>query len=223
MNFVNGRALSSGETGIVAKDVLSVIANYGVWDGISPATTLPPVPMGENFWTPISLRSATSVMTWWKKKVIEQRRKSMEAKQPTRHITPLILALILIGTVGSTVATAAQVKTTVRGIATWYDQKSCQREGTSGIFTASGERYDETAFTLALPHRNFGKPYRVCNAQTGRCAVARHNDIGPGRGPRARGVIADLTPAVFDALGGVRGCKAWGCWGEMPVTVEAME
>ena len=37
------------------------------------------------------------------------------------------------------------------GIATYYTAKSCQREGTSGILTASGKRYDETAFTCALP------------------------------------------------------------------------
>lgn len=131
-----------------------------------------------------------------------------------------LLALLVAGNVPVDLAWAG---TTLKGIATYYTTDSCIKEGTSGVFTASGEPFREQDFTLALPRRDFGKRYRVCNIATGRCAVARHNDIGPGRGPRARGVIADLTPAVFDALGGVRGCKAWGCWGEMPVTVEAME
>ena len=120
-------------------------------------------------------------------------------------------------------AYAPRVEATERGLATYYTVQSCQQEGTSGIRTASGERYDETAFSCALPHRRFGYLYRVCRSdRTRSCIVARHNDVGPGRRARARGVVIDLTPAAFDALGGTRGCGRRGCWGELSVSVERL-
>jgi rare lipoprotein A (peptidoglycan hydrolase) len=97
------------------------------------------------------------------------------------------------------------------GIATYYTVKSCQREGTSGILTASGKRYDETAFTCALPERPpkgkngkraWGRTVRITNLQTNRQIICRQTDFGPGRKARSRGVIVDLTPAAFEALGG---------------------
>lgn len=126
--------------------------------------------------------------------------------------TAALLGLVL----WSTTASAE-----LAGKATYYTVESCKREGTSGVKTANGEDYDELALTAALPRRDFGGLYRVCaRRQAGRCLVLRHNDFGPGRRARARGVVIDLTPAAFDALGGTRGCKAWGCWGELDVTVE---
>jgi len=83
------------------------------------------------------------------------------------------------------------------GFATYYTTESCKREGTSGVWTASGERYDEKALTCALALRSFGGSYVVYGERTGRSVIVRHNDFGPGRGPRARGVIIDLTPAAF--------------------------
>lgn len=112
------------------------------------------------------------------------------------------------------------------GLATYYTAASCRLEGTSGAWTASGERYNEMAFTAALPQRGFGHRYRVCRTEDRwaqeTCVVVVHNDAGPGRRARARGVIIDLTPAAFDALGGQRGCGKRGCWGELAVTVEAV-
>src|SRR3990167_2007738 len=81
------------------------------------------------------------------------------------------------------------------GFATWYSVKSAQSEGTSGVRTANVEVYDETAFTAALPSRPWGRNYRVCLEGTNRCVVVRHNDYGPGRTARHRGVVIDLTPA----------------------------
>ena len=109
------------------------------------------------------------------------------------------------------------------GIATYYTTASCQAEGTSGILTASGEAYDESAMTAALRGRGFGDSYKVCNQANGRCVTVRHNDYGPGKGPAKRGVVIDLSPAAYDALGGTRGCKSWGCYGEISaVTVEKL-
>lgn len=103
----------------------------------------------------------------------------------------------------------------IRGIATYYTEASCKREGTSGVLTASGMPYIETAFTAAMPTRAFGTTWRVCTSDTQRCVNVVQTDYGPGRKARARGVVIDLTPAAYDALGGKRGCKAWGCYGEI--------
>lgn len=84
--------------------------------------------------------------------------------------------------------------------ATYYTVKSCQREGTSGVWTASGALYDEQALTCALPHRHFGGRYQVCGKHG--CAIVRHTDYGPGRGPRRKGVVIDLTPRAFLAVCG---------------------
>ena len=82
-----------------------------------------------------------------------------------------------------------------KSYATYYTIRSCQREGTSGILTASGQPYDEQAMTCALPHHRFGGWYRVCGSAG--CATVRHNDYGPGRKARAKGVVIDLTPVSF--------------------------
>lgn len=126
-------------------------------------------------------------------------------------IRVLIIMLLLASTVEAGAAT--------NGIATFYTVKSCQREGTSGVRTANGERYNERALTCALRRRDWGGRYRVTNTANGRSVIVRHNDYGPGRGPTKRGVVVDLTPAAFDALGGKRG----ETWGEIKVKVERIK
>jgi len=88
------------------------------------------------------------------------------------------------------------------GFATYYTIKSCQREGTSGIYTANGEKYNESAFTCALRSRQWNTKYKVTNLDTGKSVTVRLIDYGPGRKATANGVIIDLTPAAFEALGG---------------------
>ena len=104
------------------------------------------------------------------------------------------------------------------GMASYYTQSSCQKEGTSGIRTANGEVYDETAFTCALPTHQFGGVYRVCLQvrQPPVCVVVRHNDYGPGRGPRRKGVVMDLTPRAFAALAPL-------AQGVIPVSIEVAQ
>lgn len=96
------------------------------------------------------------------------------------------------------------------GFATWFTVESCRREGTSGI-TASGRRLDDCALWCALPtrpsctssgRRGWGRKIRVTNQATGQSVVVEQWDLGPGRRARARGVVVDLTPAAFLALGG---------------------
>jgi len=54
--------------------------------------------------------------------------------------------------------------------------------------------------TCALPSRGFGRSYLVCGPIG--CADVKHTDFGPGKGPRAKGVIVDLTPAAFKLVCG---------------------
>jgi len=88
----------------------------------------------------------------------------------------------------------------MRGKASYYTEASCKREGTSGIWTASGERFDEGALTCALRRRDWGGLYKVTNLATGMSVVVRHNDYGPGRGPTRKGVVIDLSPKAMRAI-----------------------
>jgi rare lipoprotein A len=87
------------------------------------------------------------------------------------------------------------------GDATYYTTKSCQREGTSGVYTASGQRFDESALTCARRSRKWGSRFQVTNLDNGKTIEVRLNDFGPGKGPTVRGVIIDLTPEGFRRLG----------------------
>lgn len=105
------------------------------------------------------------------------------------------------------------------GIATWYSHQSTLDEGNSGI-TASGEKMNDKAFTCALRSYEFGKRYQVTNTENGKKIICRHNDFGPGRGPLKRGVIVDLSPAAYDALGAKRGItKSGAAYGEIPIHI----
>ena len=86
--------------------------------------------------------------------------------------------------------------------ATYYTGASTKAEGRSGVWTASGERYNEKAMTCAMRRRDFGKEYAVYGQETGRTAFVKQNDFGPGRGPQKKGVIVDLSPAAFKEVCG---------------------
>lgn len=105
------------------------------------------------------------------------------------------------------------------GLATYYTEESCKREGTSGIFTANGERFDESALTCAMRSRAWGSKFKVTNLANGKSIEVRLNDFGPGKKPTARGVIIDLTPAGMKALGAWDKRKA----GEIKVKVESIK
>ena len=77
------------------------------------------------------------------------------------------------------------------GTASWYGAEL------RGGRTASGERFDEHAFTAASPSLPIGTRVRVTNLANGRSAVVRIND----RGPFARGRVLDVSHAAARALG----------------------
>lgn len=76
--------------------------------------------------------------------------------------------------------------------ATWYGP------GFHGKRTASGERFDRHAMTLASRHLPFGTRVRVVNLRNGKSVIARVNDRGPfGR----KGYTVDLSQAVARKIG----------------------
>ena len=97
----------------------------------------------------------------------------------------------------------------ITGLATYYTVKSCQREGASGVLTASGQKYDESALTCALPfhpqkvngRRTWGQKYLITNLLTQRQIVLFHTDYGPGKKARKNGVIVDLIQRPSALLG----------------------
>ena len=99
--------------------------------------------------------------------------------------------------------------------ASWYSFNSCRKEGTSGYFTASGERFNENDLTCALPHRKFGSSYKVTNLKNGKSVIVRHNDFGPGKKPLSRGVVIDLSKGAFQKIADLKS-------GIVPVKVEAL-
>lgn len=79
----------------------------------------------------------------------------------------------------------------IRTRATWYGP------GFHGRRTASGERFNRFAMTLASRHLPMGTRVRVVNPSTGRSAMARVND----RGPFTRGYTADLSQGLAQRIG----------------------
>ena len=107
------------------------------------------------------------------------------------------------------------------GLATYYTTKSCQREGTSGVFTANGERFNEQDFTCAMRSRKWNSRFKVTNLENGKSIEVRTNDYGPNARCAKRGVIIDLTPAGWEALG-LKPIGAKNGRGEVKVKVEEL-
>lgn len=77
------------------------------------------------------------------------------------------------------------------GVVSWYGADFHDRP------TASGERFDADAMTMAHPSLPFGTRARVTNLRNGRSVVVRVNDRGPHVGRR----IADLSQAAAAEIG----------------------
>lgn len=117
----------------------------------------------------------------------------------------LMMCVIVVNIILVTAANAA-----TNGYATWYTLQSSRHEGTSGV-TAGGRLLDESKMWCALPvrppmdgsgRRQWGRKIKITNIKTGKSVVCEQQDVGPGRGARARGACVDLTPTAFLALGG---------------------
>jgi rare lipoprotein A len=86
------------------------------------------------------------------------------------------------------------------GECSYYNTASCQREGTSGVWTASGERFYDNGMTCAMRSRDFGKYYKVTNVANGKSVIVKHNDYGPNKKLHKRGRIIDLSEGAFRKL-----------------------
>jgi rare lipoprotein A (peptidoglycan hydrolase) len=86
------------------------------------------------------------------------------------------------------------IVTVQEGIVSWYGAQFQDRK------TASGERFDAAALTMAHPSLPFGTHVRVTNLRNGRSVVVRVNDRGPFVGRR----IADLSQAAAAEIGMMR-------------------
>jgi rare lipoprotein A len=86
---------------------------------------------------------------------------------------------------------ATTVGAVLVGRATWYGP------GFHGHRTASGERFNRNALTLASRGLPMQTMVRVTNLKTGRSAIGRGND----RGPYSHGAIVDLSEALARRVG----------------------
>ena len=82
----------------------------------------------------------------------------------------------------------------------FYTKDSCIREGTSGIWTSSGERFDETKCTAASWDYPFGTVLRVTNKRNGRTVLAEVTDRGPSRRLYNKGRRLDLSREAFGRI-----------------------
>ncbi|MDD5194238.1 MAG: septal ring lytic transglycosylase RlpA family protein [Candidatus Omnitrophica bacterium] len=76
------------------------------------------------------------------------------------------------------------------GLASWYHAKK----------TATGKRFSATPFSCAMRRWDYGKYYRVCNIDNGKCVIVLHNNFGPSKKFYKRGRIIDLSKAAFASL-----------------------
>lgn len=85
-----------------------------------------------------------------------------------------------------------------QGLASYYGP------GFEGKRTASGIPFDKTAMVAAHPTYPFGTVVRVTNLANERQVVVRVVDRGPAKGPRAQGVVIDLSSGAAANLGFAR-------------------
>ena len=84
--------------------------------------------------------------------------------------------------------------------ASYYTYKSCIKEGTSGVWTASGERYDENGFTCASRDFRYGTMLKITNKRNNRSIVVKCNDFGPNKKLYSKGRRIDLSAGAFRAI-----------------------
>ncbi|MCU0759005.1 MAG: septal ring lytic transglycosylase RlpA family protein [Steroidobacteraceae bacterium] len=91
-------------------------------------------------------------------------------------------------------ASAAAVATRDSGTIAWYGRRFAGRR------TASGERFDPAALTMAHRTLPFGTRVRITDGASGKSVVVRVNDRGPTQADR----IGDVSLAAARELGMVR-------------------
>ena len=91
------------------------------------------------------------------------------------------------------------------GECSYYNTASCQREGTSGVWTASGERFTDDGLTCAMRSREFGVYYKVTNLANGKSVIVKHNDFGPNKHLATKhNRVIDLSEGAFRKIANTR-------------------
>lgn len=114
----------------------------------------------------------------------------------TGFLTMSLLIALLSGCAGKNqrVQIPTPSQTEIIGIASWYGDRHHGRR------TASGEKYDQSAFTAAHRTLPFNSIVRVSNLENGRQVEVRIND----RGPFAKNRIIDLSYAAAKSIGMIK-------------------
>lgn len=110
------------------------------------------------------------------------------------------IAMIFVIMMALLFAMSARADSAMVGEASYYTFNSCRREGTSGVWTASGERFNENDLTCAMRSRAWGRKYKVTNIDNGKSVIVKCNDFGPNKKLHARGRIIDLSRAAFERI-----------------------
>lgn len=100
--------------------------------------------------------------------------------------------------------------------ASWYSYESCIKEGTSGRFTASGEKFNHNELTAASWKYPFGTKVKVTNLKNGKSTTVKINDRGPSKRLVKKGRVIDLSKAAFQSISPLSA-------GVIPVRIEVLK
>ena len=118
-------------------------------------------------------------------------------EQIVKWFVPCVLLAIILTLVIFTSCVRAET-------ASYYTYESCVREGTSGVWTASGERFDEDALTAAMWGVPFGTYVKVTNLANNKSVIVRINDRGPAKRLVKKGRVIDLSKGAFEKIADLR-------------------
>ena len=84
--------------------------------------------------------------------------------------------------------------------ASWYSTESCKKEGTSGIWTASGARFNENELTAASWQYPFNTRLKVVNLRNNKSVIVKVTDRGPSKRLVRKGRVIDLSMGAFSRI-----------------------
>ena len=122
------------------------------------------------------------------------------SRQPLTWL--MVVSLLTLAGCAARSKTPAGVPTGIlearEGLATFYGEEF------HGKTTASGVRFDMKAMVAAHPTYPFGTLVKVTNLANGRAVQVRIIDRGPAAGPRAAGIVIDVSHGAAESLRFVR-------------------
>ena len=107
------------------------------------------------------------------------------------RFAPVAALTLLLAPAAANARTAGHDSYEATGTVSWYGEELTGRR------TASGDRFDPAAITIAHRTLPLGSFVEITALDTGRTIIARVNDRGPGRRDR----VADLSRGAMQALG----------------------